>query len=105
MTDLTELNKLEDYLKSRGYSYERNDEHPRFGKRAGMFHQLVVYADGERSWDAICHWGSYGFEEGLLEIMGDIVRDDEDQVVGYLTADDVIGRLEQDEQRDKRSNR
>lgn len=50
--------------------------------------------DGKYSWDAICHFGSYGHEEGLLEIMGEIVRNDDDDVEGYLTANEILDRLQ-----------
>lgn len=45
--------------------------------------------------DAICHLGSYGFEAGLLEIMG--LVDEEavgDDVEGWLTAENVFRRIE-----------
>ena len=45
-------------------------------------------------WDAICQQGSYGYEDGLLEICGDIVETKDDIVEGYLTAQDVIERIE-----------
>lgn len=41
--------------------------------------------------DAVCHDGSYGREKGLLEIMG-LVEDEEDDVEGYLTAEEVFMR-------------
>lgn len=44
-------------------------------------------------WDAICHSGSYGHERGLLEIMGTIVRVDDDEVEGNLTAEEILQRL------------
>ena len=59
-------------------------------------HQILV-KDEDRVviWDAICHFGSYGYEEGLLEIMGTLVRpEDRDSVAGWLTAEDVIKRIE-----------
>ena len=91
---MSELDKLEKYLKKHGYEYTREDLNatiPYYNK-----HQIIVYKDGERSWDAICHPGSYGYEEGLLEIMGDIVwyDIDNDSVRGWLTADNVIARIE-----------
>ena len=43
--------------------------------------------------DAICHKGSYGHEQGLLEIMGTIVRADDDDVEGWLTAEEILQRL------------
>ena len=47
--------------------------------------------DGE--WDAICHEGSYGHEDGLLEIMGSIVQSEYDSVEGCLTAEEILARL------------
>lgn len=39
--------------------------------------------------------GSFGFKQGLVEIMGIIVSEDAgDSVEGHLTADDVIKRIE-----------
>ena len=40
------------------------------------------------NWDAICGYGSYGFKQGLLEVMGNI-RDD-NGVEGWLTAEQVV---------------
>lgn len=56
-----------------------------------LFDGWKIEADG---WDAICHKYSYGGPEGLLEIMGYIVRSDWDEdVEGWLTAEDVLSRL------------
>ena len=91
---MTELDKLEEYLKANGYEYERIDEEG--STFAPMFnrHQIYVYKDGEVDWDVICHYGSYGYKEGLLEIYGNIVRGDlKDGVEGWLTADEIIERL------------
>lgn len=93
--DLHELDKLEAYLKQHGIQYERFDE-DRVIDGDGCAvnqgrHQIV--GDG---WDAICHRGSYGYEDGLLEVMGSrVVPESEGYAVcGYLTAEDVIARLE-----------
>ena len=56
----------------------------------------VIYPsdDDNRICDAVCHWGSYGHERGLLEIMG--LVDEEsvgDTVEGYLTAEEVFRRI------------
>lgn len=91
---MSELDKLELYLIEAGYKhYERIDEEHLFVSQ----HQIIVYDEnGKRLWDAICHRGSYGYENGLLEIYGNIVdeKKDGDEVVGWLTADDVIARIE-----------
>ena len=107
---MTELDKLEQYLKEKKIPFDRVDQDcPLRMKMAmkkmkisisdgfGERHQIIVYDDyGNRRWDAICHYGSYGYEQGLLEIMGDIVKpEDGDDVAGYLTADDVIKRMEE----------
>lgn len=103
--DLTELNKLEKYLKEHEYEYDRIDD---VGDPVGIAnclglvncidqHEIVVYKDGKRDWDAICHFGSYGAEMGLLEIMGARVVRGGDSVEGYLTADEIIERLEAEE--------
>lgn len=44
-------------------------------------------------WDAICHCGSYGHEQGLIEVAGSIVKIDNDDVEGCLTADEILARL------------
>lgn len=57
-----------------------------------LFHGMQVRCD---KWDAICHDGSYGSRNGLLEIMGSIVKIDYDTVEGYLTAQDVLDRVDE----------
>lgn len=86
--DLTEMNKLEDYLKANGFEYQREDEDAEPMDK----HQIIVFENGVRSWDVICHYGSYGGDEGLLEGMGDLFGPDVD---GYLTAEDVIKKIEE----------
>ena len=89
---MSELDKLEQYLKGKGIDYKRIDESGEYGN-----HQIIVFdATENRVWDAICHRGSYGFEEGLLEIYGNLVNPEEDgdSVAGWLTAEDVIKRIE-----------
>lgn len=102
--DLTELNKLEAYLKKHDIPYERFDDDDVFDSVLPTLkvkcdrHQIIVpCADpNKREWDAICQFGSYGNEEGLLEIYGHLVDEkaDGDTVAGWLTADDVIKRIE-----------
>ena len=101
--DLTELNKLEEYLKKHGIKYTRRDEEHTFpvsidGEEKIVTidkHQIVAFDPKKvQLWDVICHYGSYGADQGLLEIAGDIVEKDEGDVVGFLTADDVIERIE-----------
>ena len=79
---VTELEKLKEYLDENGYVSVYNDI---FGKDD----QIIVF-DKEnldiRLWDAVCHRNSYGYNRGLLEIYGCLCND----VIGWLTAEDVI---------------
>lgn len=99
--DLSELNKLEEYLQEHKIKYSRFDQDEVLtedGFIAKMMrHQLVVLDKNSRVlWDAICHKGSYGYEQGLLEVMGStvVLPCDGDSVAGFMTAQDVIDRLE-----------
>ena len=95
--NLSELDKLEAYLKAKGIRYWRDDQQVHVGQYVVDHHQIVVLDGNERRvWDAICRTGSYGYEKGLLEVMGSPVvrKSDGDDVVGWLTAAEVIARLE-----------
>ena len=107
MTDLTNLNYLEKYLQVHGIKYERIDQEEIFDRERHIVkcerHQINVLGNnGKPVWDAICQFGSYGYDKGLLEIYGSIVDEekDGDSVVGWLTAQDVIARIQAKEQKD-----
>ena len=95
MTNTMQLDKLEAWLKDNGYEDSRRDENYQYG--ALDWHQIVVYEGKERKerlWDAVCHRGSYGYEKGLIEILGKISRTSAGySVEGWLTAEDVIERV------------
>ena len=66
----------------------------------GIPHELIHLFDGygicypsQKDWqgDVVCHMGSYGGKQGLMEAMGfDITPEkDGDSVVGYLTLDNA----------------
>ena len=94
---LTELDKLENLLRGSGYEYVRDDAEPDEDVKFNR-HQIRVFeADYTRQIASIiCHYGSYGYEQGLLEVMGDVVDHGlhEDGVEGFLSADEVFERLE-----------
>lgn len=91
---MTEIDKLEKMLIEEGIEYERK---PLFG---GW--QICVPNAEYKEWDAICHSSSYGHERGLLEIMGDCLLAYEelqyDNVLGYMTAEEVMNRVHDQEQ-------
>lgn len=102
---MTEMDKLVEYLDKSGANYKRIKEtnlvtFPDGNERDVGRNQVIVYDDeGCYKWDAICHYGSYGYDKGLLEIMGDIVdeKKDGDSVAGWLTAEGVIKRVKAQE--------
>lgn len=63
--------------------------------------QVIVRDKNDNMWDAIIHGGSYGSNMGLLEIMGETIvkkvsmmgDDDEDDVLGWLTADEILEKI------------
>lgn len=58
--------------------------------------QVFYFENGIRIADAIEHYGSYGHEADLLEIMGLLTPEEkeEDGVLGNLTAENVFKRIE-----------
>ena len=58
-------------------------------------YQIVIEKDGIRLCDAIYHYGSYGYYDGLIEIMGGLTEEERenDEVLGHLTADEVFKRF------------
>lgn len=87
MNYLTEMKKLAVGLMEKGIVFTFTTLHD------GC--QIVVNDPKTREykWDAVCHNFSYGHDEGLLEIMGEIVDNDYDAVEGWLTAEDILKRL------------
>lgn len=86
--NLNEINQLAQGLVEKGITFTT--------KRLLGGMQIVVNDDNDNYlWDAICHCGSYGHEEGLIEIMGTIVQNDCDDVEGYLTAEEILSRLDE----------
>lgn len=95
---MTELEKLGAYLQEHNIAYERYDseyqEDDNGRPVSADRHQITVRnSKGRYMWDAICQQWSYGHKQGLLEIAGSISRAKKD-VEGYLTAADVIERIE-----------
>lgn len=85
LIDITEIVKLGAGLMERGLNFSVK------GYSQGA---ILIPEDG--SWDAICHIGSYGHEQGLLEVMGKAVcREEYDSVEGWLTAETILQRLDE----------
>jgi hypothetical protein len=96
---MTEMQKLDILLKhakvphTYGRRWPEMDRPDNPGYLPGGKHdggeQIVVYdAGGNRIWDGVWGWGSYGFEQGLIEVMGTQLLGHDD-VEGWLTARQV----------------
>lgn len=94
MYDFTEFNKLVVGLINKGgFNITVRDLYD--GR------QVIVRHKNGSVWDAVIHGGSYGSDMGLLEIMGEAIvkkvsifgDDDEDEVIGWLTADQILEKI------------
>ena len=83
---MTEMQKLDILLKHAKVLHTYGRRWPEMD-RGGE--QIVAYdAAGNRIWDGICGLGSYGFKQGLIEVMGMQLLGHDD-VEGGLTARQV----------------
>ena len=84
---MTEMKKLEIMLDTFNVPFEITTHY------SGT--KQIWYPSCENSvCDAICFSGSYGYEDGLLEIMGLVNEEEIDgSVEGYLTAEEVFERM------------
>ena len=93
--DLTEYNKLKRMLDEAGIPYE---EYVRPYFKEMKHYQLIYPCDGpSRKSDVVIGFGTYGWEQGLLEQMGLLeepaVYND---VQGWLRSEDVFKRWSED---------
>lgn len=106
---MSELNKLARYLHEIKMPFSQYDCNKEYDEDDFIIkldrHQICVPDQDTPVWDVICQYGSYGYEQGLLEAYGAIVDEEEDgnTVAGYLTAEDVIARMKKYHLDDARS--
>ncbi len=81
---MTEMDKLDAALTEMGIEHTYDKEFQNNGA------QIVVTENGEYLWDAICTSYSYGGAEGLLEVMGEPLLGNGNDVQGCLTAEGVL---------------
>lgn len=89
MIDFTEINKLKEMLEM---------ENIPFTFRPLYEGYQIIYPNEKRNEETVCdvviYNGSYGREQGLLEIMGLVDKETVgDEVEGYLTAVDCFNRI------------
>ena len=79
----------------RGYE-EFTRRHPGWFKGKTWGWQIIIHKpDGERLVSAIEGYGTYGYEDDKIEIMGLLTPEEEEynSVAGWLTADEVFQRI------------
>lgn len=87
----TEIDKLIKRLKAQGISCPVDwSVVELYGRPQVIF---LNPENGKKIGDAVCHFGSYGHQRGLIEVMGFPFSNEKD-VVGFLTADEVIHQIE-----------
>ena len=94
---MTEMQKLDILLKHAKVPHTYGRRWPEMdspeylpGGRLDCGEQIIAYdAAGNRIWDGVWGWGSYGFEQGLIEVMGAQLLGHDD-VKGWLTARQVM---------------
>lgn len=95
MENKLEILKLKEMLEEANIPFTFNDN--LFGIEPDTTgYQIVIFGDEyEALCDAIYHAGSYGYREGLLEIMGGLTDEEllNDTVLGHLTAEEVFKRF------------
>lgn len=87
---MTEMQKLDAALTEMGIEHTYDREF-----RSGE--QIVVTKNGEYQWDAIRTPFSYGYDEGLLEVMGKPLIG-HNGIMGYRTAEDVLKMMKEGDQ-------
>lgn len=87
-----EINKVINWLDKNKIKYEHIVQEAPKGTKCNR-NQILIKPDDFTRLSIICHYGSYGYEQGLLEYwdfeMGH-------EVEGYLTAKDVIKILKKE---------
>ena len=61
--------------------------------KAKSFSDGIQFIIGDWDWDAVCNDGSYGYENGLIEVMG--LPQCQGDVIGWLTANDVLKMVDE----------
>ena len=92
----TELDKLRQMLTDAQIPFEVYQD-PAW-KLMGGGYQIAYPSRDNRVCSAITHYGSYGADYGLIEIMGLLTEEEQsnDSVVGFLDADEVFKRISDD---------
>lgn len=88
-----EILKLKTMLEEANIPFEFTDN--LFKKRDEPSYQILIKKHDRKLCDCIYHFGSYGYYQGLLEIMGGLTKEEQEDtsVLGYMTAEQVFKRF------------
>lgn len=92
--NVLEILKLKEMLEKANIPFIFNDDF--FNGYKKPSYQIIIFdKDNKQICDAIYHFGSYGYEQNKLEIMGALTEEEneDDSVLGYLTAEEVFKRF------------
>ena len=91
---MLEIFKLKEMLEKANIPFTYNDDFFK-GYKMPSYQIIILNKNNKRLCDVIYHFGSYGYEQNLLEIMGALTKEEgeDDSVLGYLTADEVFKRF------------
>ena len=91
---MTQMATLAEKLTQAGIPFETVYMNKDLYSRAGESVPQIWYPNRKKNvCDVICHKYSYGGDRGLLEIMGLVSEECDDDVEGYLTAEEVFKRI------------
>ena len=109
MKKMIEILKLKQMLEKENIPFEFTDDKNNYkeivatnnlelikaAKDLEKSYRIIIYKYGKRLCDVIYGYGSYGYEQGLLEIMGGLTQEENENssVLGYLTAKEVFKRF------------
>ena len=94
MTKELEILKLKQMLEDAKIPFKFTDDLFR-GLNKPSYKITINDKENQYLCDVIYHYGSYGYNQNLLEIMGALTEEEQedDSVKGYLTAEEVFKRF------------
>lgn len=96
LIDLTEFNKAAKMLRDKGIKYLREDSGA-IMPDGDVYERHGIHSEGEWVWDFVCHTGTYGSEDGLLEYWSKKLKSSGCDPKGWLTAEEVVRLIEEGE--------
>ena len=95
-----------DWIENRGYGKERIEKLKQISPKMAEHYQICYPSYKKRVLSAIEGFSTYGEVNDLIEIMGLLTPEEEkdDEVVGWLTAEDVFNRIKKHYEKERMNN-